>query len=105
MIAVVLAKPHGGADMLIDTWLMSCRVLGRQVEQATLNLVVAEARRIGARQLIGEYKPTKKNGLVRDHYAKLGFVPRGCDTESNCFSSLDISAFSPIPTYIETRKG
>ena len=104
MIAVVLAKPHG-REMLIDTWLMSCRVLGRQVEQATLNLIVAEARCIGARQLIGEYRPTKKNGLVRDHYAKLGFVPRGCDTEGNCLSCLDVSAFSPIPTYIETRKG
>jgi predicted enzyme involved in methoxymalonyl-ACP biosynthesis len=31
--------------MLIDTWLMSCRVLGRQVEQATLNLLAAKARR------------------------------------------------------------
>ena len=105
MIAVVLAKPHDGDDMLIDTWLMSCRVLGRQVEQATLNLIVAEARRIGARRLIGEYRPTKKNGMVKDHYTNLGFVPRSRDEEGNCFSFLDISAFSAIPTYVETRKG
>ena len=47
--------------MLIDTWLMSCRVLGRQVEEATLNLIAAQAARLGARRLIGEYRPTAKN--------------------------------------------
>ena len=37
---------------------MSCRVLGRGVEEATLNLIAAEARRLGADRLIGEYRPT-----------------------------------------------
>jgi predicted enzyme involved in methoxymalonyl-ACP biosynthesis len=62
-------------DVLIDTWLMSCRVLGRQVEEATLNLVAADAIRLGARRLIGEFRPTPKNGMVALHYQKLGFVP------------------------------
>ena len=57
----------------IDAWLMSCRVLGRQVEQATMNLIVEEALKLGAREVLGEYLPTKKNGMVRDLYQQLGF--------------------------------
>ena len=74
MIAVVIGRfETASTDMLIDTWLMSCRVLGRGVEQTTLDLVAAEAARLGARRLIGEYRPTAKNGMVREHYARLGF--------------------------------
>jgi hypothetical protein len=61
-----------GQELLIDTWLMSCRVLGRQVEAAALEVLAAEARRRGATRLIGEYRPTPRNGLVAGHYAKLG---------------------------------
>jgi FkbH-like protein len=74
MIALVAGRLRApGGDLLIETWLMSCRVLGREVEQATLFLVAAEARRLGAARLLGEYRPTAKNGMVREHYARLGF--------------------------------
>jgi FkbH-like protein len=75
LIAVVLLRREG-ADMRIDLWLMSCRVLGRGVEQATLALIVEEARRRGAERLIGEYVESPKNAMVREHYAKLGFSRR-----------------------------
>lgn len=77
MIAVVIGRlaETGDADMLIETWLMSCRVLGRGMEEATLGLVAAEAVRLGANRLIGEYRPTAKNGMVREHYPRLGFAP------------------------------
>ena len=51
IIAVVIGRMQDDADLLIDTWLMSCRVLGRQVESATLNLIVEQARRLGASPL------------------------------------------------------
>jgi FkbH-like protein len=73
IIAIVIGTPEGDAIRL-DTWLMSCRVLGRGVEEETLNLVVAEAQRLGARRLIGQYRPTAKNGMVREHYQRLGFA-------------------------------
>jgi FkbH-like protein len=57
-----------------DSWLMSCRVLGRRIEEAVLAHVAAAARREGARRLRGTYLPTKKNGLVERHFEKLGFV-------------------------------
>lgn len=75
IISIVIGRMIDGHDCLIDTWLMSCRVLGRQVEQAVLGLCVAEARRLGAHRLIGEFIPTGKNDMVRDHYARLGFAP------------------------------
>ncbi len=58
----------------IDTWLMSCRVLGRGVEQAMLSKVAAEAGRRGVSKLLGQYIPTAKNSMVSDHYQKLGFA-------------------------------
>jgi FkbH-like protein len=58
----------------IDSWIMSCRVLGRRVEETILQYLVQLARAAGITDLIGRYIPTAKNGLVRDHFAKLGFT-------------------------------
>jgi FkbH-like protein len=74
MISVVICRTHG-TDWEIDTWLMSCRVLGRKVEQAVLQELGARAKRQGIRRLVGRYLPTERNALVADHYAKLGFAP------------------------------
>ena len=73
LIGVIICEPKG-LDWFIDSWLMSCRVLGRQVEQATLTALVEAARRFGAVRLIGEYLPTQKNGMVAGLYTKLGFA-------------------------------
>src|SRR6185312_7503440 len=59
VIAIVIGRLQANKDVLIDTWLMSCRVLGRKVEPTTLNLVAREAVKLGARRLVGEYIPTK----------------------------------------------
>jgi len=102
MIAVVIAKPSARpGELMIDTWLMSCRVLGRQVEQATLNLLVGEAHRRGYRAVIGEFRPTEKNGLVRDHYAKLGFQEDGTDDAGASFWRLPVESYVPMQTHIK----
>jgi predicted enzyme involved in methoxymalonyl-ACP biosynthesis len=53
---------------------MSCRVLGRRVEEAVLAEAAAAAKAAGAKRLVGDYLPTPKNGLVEKHYEKLGFT-------------------------------
>ena len=58
----------------IDTWIMSCRVLGRRVEETILQYLVQQARAAGITELVGRYIPTARNGLVRDHFSKLGFA-------------------------------
>ena len=94
IIAVVLGERRDDA-MHVTDWLMSCRVLKRGVEAATLNLVAAESRRLGATRVTGEYRPTAKNAMVRDHYASLGFVPAGQDPDGATRWSLDLVAFRP----------
>ena len=83
---------------------MSCRVLGRQVEPTTLNLDRRTRRRLGARRLVGEYIPTKKNGMVKDHYAKLGFTTLQSDQDSGSRNVLDLASFAPIETFIHVAK-
>jgi FkbH-like protein len=80
IVSVVIGRlVEEGAERVldIDTWLMSCRVLGRRVEQAMLGTVAAAAARAGATALIGRYRPTPRNGLVRELYPSLGFAPAG----------------------------
>jgi FkbH-like protein len=72
VISVIICRARGNA-WEIDTWLMSCRVLGRGVEDMVLREILQHARERGITRLIGVYRPTKRNGMVRDHYAKLGF--------------------------------
>lgn len=57
----------------IDTWLMSCRVIGRTVERMLLAELSDRAVRMGCSTLRGTFIPTEKNGLVRDLYTQLGF--------------------------------
>ena len=72
MISVVVCRK--AADVWeIDTWLMSCRVLGRRVEEAVLHDLVTHAAQAGATRLVGRYIPSTRNVIVKDHYKKLGF--------------------------------
>jgi FkbH-like protein len=73
MISVVICRPDSAARWEVDTWLMSCRVLGRKVEDMVLREIVREARARGVGEIVGVYRPTERNGMVRDHYVKLGF--------------------------------
>ncbi len=104
VIAIVVGRLQDDADLLVDTWLMSCRVLGRQVEPTTLNLVAALARELGARRLVGQYIPTAKNGMVRDHYAGLGFSAGCTGPDGSLLHVLDLADFVPRDTFIEVEE-
>ena len=105
VIAIIIGRLRDDRDLYIDTWLMSCRVLGRQVEPTTLNLIAQEARRLGARRLIGEYIPTKKNAMVKEHYAKLGFTDTRFDDTGGNINTLELAAFVPADTFISVLEG
>jgi FkbH-like protein len=102
VIGIIIGRAES-EDFVIDTWLMSCRVLGRQVEAATLNLIVEEAKAMGAKRLVGEYRPTKKNGMVKDHYAKLGFAVASNSDEDSRRSILELSDFEPAEVFMTVR--
>ena len=73
------------------------------MEEETLNLVAAEAQRLGAARLIGEYRPTAKNGMVREHYAKLGFDKLDEAADGTTTWAFDLTGFTPRPTFIASR--
>jgi len=100
LISVILACQVGKA-LEIDTWLMSCRVLKRGVEQAALNHLLELARLRGLESLRGEYIPTSKNALVRDHYAGLGFSQIGEGDGGTTRWELPLGAASMTNTFIQ----
>jgi FkbH-like protein len=76
MISVVIFR-KGATEWVCDTWLMSCRVLKRRVEEVVLAVVADAARAAGAGRLVGDYLPSPKNAMVAGHFATLGFAPAG----------------------------
>jgi FkbH-like protein len=85
----------------IDTWLMSCRVLGRRVEEIVLQDIIKNAQLEGVTKIIGKYIPTKKNVIVKDHYEKLGFNKRYGDEIKEIWElELKNFVFMPLPIKI-----
>jgi FkbH-like protein len=81
----------------IDTWIMSCRVLKRGMENFVLQIIMEAAKTSGAKQLVGEYLPTAKNQLVQDHYSSLGFSPQ------DAFWILNTDDFVVRKNFIERK--
>jgi FkbH-like protein len=105
VIAIIIGRLLENKDLYVDTWLMSCRVLGRQVEPTTLNLIIQQAAELGARRVVGEYIKTKKNGMVKEHYAKLGFTVMETDDAGGNRNILDLATFVPAETFIHVAEG
>ncbi|WP_051539372.1 HAD family hydrolase [Sulfitobacter sp. 20_GPM-1509m] len=76
MISVVICRSEG-AEWDIDTWLMSCRVLGRGVERAVLQVLKDVAGKSGIKAITASYIPTARNQMVAAHYEGLGFEQTG----------------------------
>jgi FkbH-like protein len=101
MIGVVIARVQAGEPdcWMVDTWLMSCRVLGRKVEQAMLRELVSAARERGIARIRARYLPTPKNGMVAEHFDKLGFarVVEHPDGAVDYVIASDRFATEPLP--------
>ena len=100
LISVLLAKVERDS-LVIDTWVMSCRVLKRGVEQLLLNHLVSCARERGLTRVLGEFRPTPKNALVRDHYSALGFIQVGGDDSGHTHWELNVDeTLQPLSHFI-----
>lgn len=105
IVSVVIGRlaDEGGERVLdLDTWLMSCRVLGRRVEQAMLGTIAAAAARAGAAALLGRYRPTPRNGLVRELYPSLGFAPAGEGEDGETLWRLPLAGAASEPAANDT---
>lgn len=82
VVSVVIG--HKIEDYLdIDLWIMSCRVLKRDMEFAMMDEVVHRAQSLGLTKIVGHYYPTPKNNMVREFYAQMGFTKVEEDAEGN----------------------
>jgi FkbH-like protein len=97
LICAIILEKRPNQTLFIDTWFMSCRVLKRGMEAYTLNAIVEWAKANGYTTLLGEYIPTSKNEMVKDHYKNLGFEPLGG------LWQLDVAHYQEKKNYI-TKK-
>lgn len=103
LIGVVIGQQRGEI-FEIDTFLMSCRVIGRTVETAILSVVMERACQQGATQLLGWYLPTKKNAPARNFYKEHGFTAVQRQGESVLWSKdLSDDIMREIPDWIEVE--
>lgn len=95
LISAVIMEKRENKELFINTYLMSCRVLKRGMEEFIINTIVETARDNGFETVVGEYIPTAKNAMVADIYEKLGF----CRKENNLFVA-NTADFNYNNTYI-----
>ncbi|MEW5929175.1 MAG: HAD-IIIC family phosphatase [Gemmatimonadota bacterium] len=76
LVSVMIAFRRGEV-LDIDSWLMSCRVIGRTVEAQMLHHLCRRAAELGCTALRGTYVPTAKNAMIAGLFARFGFEPEG----------------------------
>ena len=107
LISIVLGRvdPNSRSVLHLDLWLMSCRVLKREMEIAMLDAIADRARERGIGTLLGYYLPTAKNGMVKDHYEKLGFSLVSNEQGAGATTwSLDITNYAARSRHIRTME-
>ena len=72
LISIIIGKIEE-KNLHIDLWLMSCRVLKRDMEKAMLDFLVEYCNKNNIENIYGYYYKTSKNDMVKDHYLELGF--------------------------------
>jgi len=97
LIGVVVLQACKSKIAFIDTWIMSCRVLKRGMEEFIVNQMVKHARNRGVERLMGEYIPTPKNKMVKDLYGRMGFAELDGKWE------LNLEHFQELKTFITCR--
>ena len=100
LIAVIICEIVDGHTLEIESFLMSCRVLERGVEQEVLNKIVRLAQEHGINTVRGIYIPSKKNGLVKELYTKLGFRTIDQGHETTVYE-LDVDSYIKRETKIK----
>ena len=103
---MALARMQGDSCS-IDSLLLSCRVIGRGIETALMAYIGEQARRNGARRLIGEFIETKKNASCATFYSDHGFIrfiPPNMNLTDSVFFELDLTASAPAyPEWINVE--
>ena len=103
IVGVMLCVATGQDEWEIDSWLLSCRVLGRDLERFMLDRAADAARDQGISRLIGVYVPTARNQLVADLFSRLGFSRRGEDAGAVRYELALSAITAPYCGYIRDK--
>lgn len=104
VVSVVIGKISG--DMLdIELWLMSCRVLKRDMELAMLDSLVEEAEKHSICKIVGNYYPTAKNSMVKDLFDRFRFTKISEDEHGNKKYELAVKGYTKQNHHINVQKG
>ncbi len=102
IVSVVIGKKDGAA-LDIELWLMSCRVLKRDMELAMLDTLAEEAAGQGIEVLRGHYYPTAKNNMVKNLYGDFGFDKISEDNEGNTLWEYNIRGYQKKNRHIKVN--
>ena len=92
LVGVMLCKAsQDGQEWEIDSWLISCRALGRQLEYFMFDRLMETALTTQVKRIKGVFRPTQKNGLVAGLYGKLGFR-KASETAEEIIYTIDVPA-------------
>ena len=94
IVSVVIGHTKN-AVVNIESWIMSCRVLRRNMEYAMMDEFVASCKERGIETIVGWYYPTAKNKMVRNFYSLHGFEKTMEDSEGNTKWELRVSDYTP----------
>ncbi|MFL6451859.1 MAG: HAD-IIIC family phosphatase [Bryobacteraceae bacterium] len=103
LVGVLILRQAGRKTWIIDTFLLSCRALGRRVEEAFLGYACQVLLDRGAHGLIGEYRSTQKNLVVANLYKELGFTGLEEDQEIAKWRLSLLSNVVAIPDWISVE--
>lgn len=92
VVSVVIGRIDGNDndELHMELWLMSCRVLKRDMEFAMMDELVEKAKNAGVKKIFGYYYPTAKNAMVKGFYGTQGFTKVSEDCEGNSVWEFDI---------------
>ena len=99
LVGVVIIRKEDKKTLFIDTWLMSCRVLKRGMEEFIINKIIDKAKKMGFEVIEAEYIPTKKNEMVKDIYLEMGFT----EYEVNHYR-ININKYKKRKVYIKDEE-
>ena len=103
IVSVVIGRKEGDT-LHMELWLMSCRVLKRDMELAMLDELVRTAREQNISRIFGYYFPTPKNGMVKDLYESFGFTKVSEDADGNTVWELAVTDYVPKNQVIRIKE-
>jgi FkbH-like protein len=103
IVGLLLAVPDGPGSLRVDSFLVSCRALGRGVEDLLWSTFLEKASQKAGLRVYGEYIPTARNGLVKDVYAKYGLQLDRQESDSTIYVLAPVKPV-PKPNWIQIEQ-